>query len=919
MPTVIDPVCHMTIDPDQAAGVSMVDEHYVYFCSTNCQEKFDAAPAKYLTAPVEAVAGTSADAATPAHTDAPPAAPTAATPRLPNGNPAADEKLELPVTGMSCAACARHIEGALAGASGVRDAHVNFATARATVHYDPARTGARNLVDAVRRSGYDVLAPVKARFVVNDSARPAGNAVELEEHLLRLPGVIGATFNLSGMEVLVEVVPGTTTSAALAAAIAQLGYRVTTTPADANAKTVEESEAAARQEEYQSLKRKFLVAAALAIPVLVLAMGHDAIAAFRFPGLKFVELALTTPVVFYCGWQFYRGAVKSALHGAADMNTLIAVGTGAAYIYSILATFFPRFFATAAAHGAPVYYEAAATIIALILLGRMFEARAKGRTGEAIRGLLKLQAKTARVLRGGAEQDIPVEQVVPGDLVLVRPGEKLPVDGRVEKGASAVNESMLTGESNPVDKQPGDEVFGGTLNATGALTFRATRVGGETALQQIVKIVQEAQGSRAPVARLADAISGVFTPTVIGLALLAGAIWFFAAPAATHVNMALVAFVSVLIIACPCALGLATPTAIMVGTGRGAQEGILIKSGASLETAHKVQVVLLDKTGTLTTGAPEVTDFAAAEMPEPQLLALLAAAETSSEHPLSQAIVRFAKSRAGAANVALGAAENFQALPGMGVSATVDGAAVLAGNQKLMADRGISVQAFEAAALTFSEQGKTAIFVAIDHRAAGLLALADQLRPEAGQAVADLQKLGLQVAMITGDNPRTAAAVARQVGIDRVFAGVLPRGKADIVKQLQNEKKIVAMVGDGINDAPALAQANVGIAIGAGTDVAIEASDITLIKADLRGVVNAIALSRATFRTIKQNLFWAFIYNVIGIPLAAGAFYPLTGWMLSPMIASAAMSFSSVSVVANSLRLRRRGAGFQAGAVMPTA
>jgi Cu+-exporting ATPase len=553
---------------------------------------------------------------------------------------------------------------------------------------------------------------------------------------------------------------------------------------------------------------------------------------------------------------------------------------------------------------APVYFEAASVIIALILLGRMLESRAKGRTSDAIRRLMGLQPKTARVVRDGQERDVPVEEVVPGDLVLVRPGERIPVDGRVQAGASAVDESMLTGESLPVEKKPGGEVFGATINKTGSFRFQATKVGRDTALQQIVQLVQDAQGSKAPIARLADVISGIFTPIVICIAIVSFVAWYLAAPVDARLSSALIAFVSVLVIACPCALGLATPTAIMVGTGKGAENGVLIKGGEALETAHRLQVIVLDKTGTVTRGEPALTDVLPAEgTAEGELLRLAASAERGSEHPLGEAIVRAAQER----GLPLSQASGFNAVAGHGIEASVDGRRLLLGNAKLMRDRGIALGEFERWSEALAAEGKTPMYVAIGGAFAGVLAVADPVKPESKEAVEAMHRLGLEVVMMTGDNRRTAEAVARQVGIDRVLAEVLPEGKAEHVRKLQvEEKKVVGMVGDGINDAPALAQADVGIAIGTGTDVAIAASDVTLVRGDLRGVVSAIALSRATIRTVRQNLFWAFIYNVLGIPVAAGVLYPLLGWSTSamPIIASAAMSFSSVSVVANSLRLR---------------
>lgn len=830
------------------------------------------------------------------------------------------ERVDLPVTGMTCSACARRIERKLSKATGVQRAGVNFATARATVEYNPAATNVGKLIETVKDVGYGTAVGARATFIVDDSARPAGSSQQLESYLRTLSGVADASFNLGTMEVRVEYLADATDGEKIRRAIEDFGYSVREVLGDDA--TAVDTEQAAREEEYKSLRRKFWVAVVLAAPVLLIAMSHGRIRALDFPGSNWLQLALTTPVVFYSGFQFYRGAWAAFRHRAADMNTLIAVGTGAAYLYSVAATIAPSFFADKHAGEAmagmsgmnqptmiPVYFEAASVIIALILLGRLLESRAKGRTSDAIRRLMGLQAKTARVLRGGEEIDIPVEEVAIGELVRVRPGEKIPVDGLVEEGASAVDESMLTGESLPVEKHRGEEVFGATINKTGSFTFRATRVGKETALQQIVRMVQEAQGSKAPIARLADVVSGIFTPVVICIAIATFVVWFVVAPTDIRFATALVNFVSVLIIACPCALGLATPTAIMVGTGKGAENGVLIKGGESLETAHKLEVIVLDKTGTITRGEPALTDILKAEktpeeLAENELLRLAASAERGSEHPLGEAIVREAQSR----GLALAQPTSFNAIAGQGMEAEVEGRRLLIGNIKLMSERGIALDGLLERSSALADEGKTPMFAALDERLAGIFAVADQIKPESKAAIRAMQRLGLEVVMMTGDNRLTANAVAREVGIKRVLAEVLPEGKSSEIKRLQGEKKIVGMVGDGINDAPALAQADVGIAIGTGTDVAIEASDITLIKGDLRGVVTAIALSRATIRTVRQNLFWAFIYNVVGIPVAAGLLYPFTGWLLSPIIASAAMSLSSVSVVTNSLRLR----GFRA-------
>jgi Cu+-exporting ATPase len=747
------------------------------------------------------------------------------------------DTLDVPVVGMHCVACAARIEKALAGAPGVERAGVNFATSRATVAYDPTATNPEALREVVRGQGYDALLPDPTT-----SGSPDDQALD------------------------------------------------------------------AAEAEYRRLRVRLVVAAVLTVPVLVLAMAGHVVsaweAALALPARPWIELALTTPVLFWAGRDFLAGAWKAARHRAADMNTLVAVGTLAAYLYSLAATLAPGWFTPAGrTHGdrpmPGVYYEVAASIVVLILLGNLLQARATTRTRGAIRALIGLSPRTARVERDGREQDVPVEDVRVGDVVLVRPGEKVPVDGVVENGTSNVDESMLTGEPMPVAKKAGDTVIGATLNTTGAFRFRATKVGADTVLEQIVRLVQQAQGSKAPIQRLADRISGVFVPVVLCLAVVTFVVWYDLAPPETRLSQALYTSVAVLIIACPCALGLATPTAIMVGTGRGAQAGILIRGGEALERAHRVRAVVLDKTGTVTEGKPVVTDVRAqAALTDAELLRLAASAERASEHPLAAALLRAAADR----GLELATPRDFAAVAGHGLEAGVEGRQVLVGNRKLLADRGIAAD--EAAAAELAGAGKTPVYVAVDGQFAGLIAVADRPKPEARAAVARLKADGLTVVMLTGDTARTAEAVAREVGIDRVIASVLPAGKADAITALQAEGQVVAMVGDGINDAPALAKADVGIAMGTGTDVAIETADITLVKGDLAGVERAIALSRATMRTVKQNLFFAFAYNVLGIPLAAGVLYPLTGWLLSPIIASAAMALSSVSVVTNALRLR---------------
>lgn len=797
------------------------------------------------------------------------------------------ERCDLPIEGMTCASCAMRIEKRLAKQPGVTSASVNFATKVATVKFDPAVIRPEALAKAVDDIGYTAIIPAAA---LSRPQPPHGHHGHDHATMMREPASPGPQAHVHGQH-------------------ASIG-------GDDHAAHMNVGETEAKR-----LLVKIIVGASLSLPVLVIAMSHGTIEAFNVSWINWLQLALTTPVLFWCGWQFFRSAWKGLWHFSANMDTLVAMGTGAAYLYSLAATIWPSFFAgvtsgagsaahaahsvgTGGAHMVPVYFEAAAVIIVLILLGKYFEARATGRTTAAIKRLIGLQPKTARVLRDGVEGDVPIEAVVVGDRVLVRPGEKIPVDGTVESGRSAVDESMLTGESVPVEKDAGDSVFGATMNTTGALRLIATKVGADTALQQIVRLVQEAQGSKAPIARLADRISGVFVPIVIVIALATFIAWWFVSPAETRLSMALVTAVSVLIIACPCALGLATPTAIMVGTGRGAEKGILIKGGEALETAHKLTAIVLDKTGTITHGKPAVTEVisvANSGVDAAELLRLAASAEQHSEHPLAAAIVREAMAR----SAQLVEPTEFGAVVGHGVEASVDGKRLLIGKAALLEQRGIAITLAEKAA-KLASLGRSPMFVAIDGREAGIVAVADTIRPESKEAIETMHAMGLRVVMMTGDNRLTAETVASQVGVDQVFAEVLPKDKVDKVKSLQAEGHVVGMVGDGINDAPALAQANVGIAVGTGTDVAMESADITLMRGDLRAVPQAIALSHATMRTIRQNLFWAFIYNVIGIPVAAGVLFPFTGWLLSPIIASAAMAFSSVSVVLNSLRLRGR-------------
>lgn len=733
----------------------------------------------------------------------------------------------------------------------------------------------------------------------------------VEKALARTPGVQSAQVNLATEKATVAFAPGLTDRAGLRAAVEAAGYHVAEpaapTPLDQPAAGVSDEELAARKSlAYAQLRRRFGVAAVLAtliMPLSMLMLWPALMHRMSEPLLNYGLLLLTLPVLLYSGRGFYVAAWKGLRHGTASMDTLIAVGTGAAFLFSLAATLAPQLLRR---HGiAPaVYYDTTATIIALILLGKVLEARAKQQTSAALKALLGLQTKTARVvLPDGREQEVPVAELRPGDVVAVRPGEKVPTDGLLIDGQSSLDESMLTGESLPVEKTIGDQVVGATLNKTGAFRFRVTKVGADTVLAQIVQLVSDAQGSRAPIQRLADKVSGVFVPVVMGLALLTLVGWLGLGPEGSRLPLALTAFVSVLIIACPCALGLATPTAIMVGTGKGAEYGILIRNAEALEKAYRVDTVLLDKTGTITRGEPALTDF----LPLPNyqatsLLPLLAALERPSEHPLAAAVVRYAEAR----QVPVLSATGFQALAGLGTAATIGGHAVLLGNERLLREAGLALPpAAQQAAAGLLAQAKTVLYAALDGQVAAVLGLADEVRPTSAAAIKALQAQGLEVVMMTGDNPQTAAAVAQAVGITRYFAEVLPQDKARQVQALQAEGRTVAMVGDGLNDAPALALADVGLAMGTGTDVALEAAPITLMRADLQGVATAIALSRQTMRTIRQNLFFAFAYNVVGIPVAAGLLYPATGWLLSPMLAAGAMALSSVSVLTNSLRLRR--------------
>ena len=730
----------------------------------------------------------------------------------------------------------------------------------------------------------------------------ASCVARVEQALAGVPGVISASVNLASEKATVEYTGGTDI-ARLRRAVEDAGYKL-----GLEAETLADVITAARQE-LRGIRNRFIVAVVFAALVMALMWAPE------FAGKPYLLWALATPVQFWAGWRFYRGAWGALKHKTADMNTLIAVGTSAAYFYSMVAVLFPALF-TINGMEPDLYFDTSAMIIALILLGRFLEARAKEQTSEAIKKLIGLRPKTALVIRDGKEREIPVDDVQLGDLVLVRPGERVPVDGVVRHGYSSIDESMITGESMPVEKKVGDRVIGGTINKTGSFQFEATRVGKDTTLARIIRLVEEAQGSKAPIQRLADVVASYFVPIVIGIAILTFIIWYFVGPAPS-LTFAFLNFIAVLIIACPCALGLATPTAIMVGTGRGAEHGVLIRSAEALERSQQITTVLMDKTGTLTRGEPRVTDvIAAPPWSKEEVLRLAASAEHGSEHPLGEAMVKAARER----RLKLLSVSDFKAIPGHGVEALVEDKRLLLGNLRLIKERGLSLNGLEKEAERLWAKGKTVMFLGIDGRIAGVIALADTIKPSARAAVRALHKMGIEVAMLTGDNRRTAEAIAKEVGIDRVLAEVLPEHKAQEVKKLEAEGRVVAMVGDGINDAPALAQADVGIAIGTGTDVAMETGDITLISGDLMGIVTAISLSKRTMRTIKQNLFWAFAYNTALIPVAAGVLYLVFGesgvpsglhfilgeyGFLNPILAAAAMAASSISVVSNSLRLRQ--------------
>ncbi len=866
----IDPICGMEVDEKTALSVEHEGKKY-YFCSPGCRDKFLAQKGLLL-----------------------PSAEAAPSQQAEGGEPQ-KEKAALQITGMHCASCAATIEESLNKVEGVSKAAVNFATEKAYVEYDPSKASPQALEKAVKEAGYGVLKEeaqfLNLKIIGMDNAHCLGT---VEAALKGVGGIVSSQlFPNERAKIVFD--PALTTKEIIKKAIKDAGY----TPVE---ETTVDREKEARQREIRTLRIKFIVSLVFAAPLLYFAMGpHVKLPEPSMPdwSMALLQVLLATPVIG-AGYQFYTVGLRAVLKSyRASMDTLVALGTGTAFLYSLAISILiwtgnPNY----GSHD--LYYEVAGMLIVFILLGRMLEALAKGRTSESIRKLLALQPRTALVVRESKEQEVPVEEVLVGDTVIVKPGGNVPVDGVVLEGSSSVDQSLLTGESIPVEKNVGDEVIGGTMNKSGWLKFKAARVGSDTALAQIVRLVEEAQGSKAPVQRLADTVSAYFVPTVLGIGLVTFLAWYLSGSA---LSFSLTAFIAVIIIACPCALGLATPTAVIVGTGKGAENGILIRDAATLERACQVDTVVFDKTGTLTRGKPEVTDIIPVSNPHSaeEILKLAAAAEKRSEHHLSEAIVAKAEEK----KLAIPEIDSFTAIAGKGIEARYDKTTILVGNRKLFADKGIDIKAIEGGITKLEGEGRTVVLVGIEGKIIGMIAIADTAKPSAVETVAWLKLQGKQVVMITGDNRRAAESVARSLGIDRVLAEVLPEDKANEIKRLQEQGEKVAMVGDGINDAPALVQADVGIAIGSGTDIAIESGGIVLVKDDLRDVARTLDLSCYTMRKIRQNLFWAFFYNVISIPIAAGVLYPFYGFMLNPIIAGAAMAFSSVSVVTNSLSMRR--------------
>ncbi|PKM93698.1 MAG: copper-translocating P-type ATPase [Firmicutes bacterium HGW-Firmicutes-1] len=814
------------------------------------------------------------------------------------------KKESLKILGMTCSACASATERAVRKIDGVQEASVNFSTEKLNITYDESKVTVNNIKDAVTKAGYDALEEVTEKEVTIpiQGMTCAACANRIEKVTGKMDGVSVSTVNFATEKATIKYDPTKVRISEIKQAIAKAGYKAL----EIETKIAVDEDKIRKQKEIRTLWTKFIISAVFSIPLLYIAMG-SMVTWLNFPipqwldpmmyPLNFAlsQIILVIPVIL-AGNKFYSIGFKAIFRKSPNMDSLIAMGTSAAILYSVFSTYMISI--GEFIYVEDLYFETAGVIITLILLGKSLEAVSKGKTSEAIKKLMGLAPKTATIIQDDKEIEIPIEEVEVGDIILVKPGEKLPVDGVVVEGYTSVDESMLTGESIPVEKNVGAKVIGASINKNGSIKFKATKVGSDTALAQIIKLVEDAQGSKAPIAQMADIVSGYFVPIVFVIATLSALAWFITGQSAVF---SLTIFIAVLVIACPCALGLATPTAIMVGTGKGAEYGILIKGGEALELTHKINTIVFDKTGTLTEGKPEVTDIVAVEsIDKNMLLQLAASAEKGSEHPLGEAIVKGAEKE----NLELLKVEQFVAIPGHGIEVTINAKNLLLGNRKLMADRNISLELLENESDRLASEGKTPMYIAINDKIAGIIAVADVVKESSAKAIRQLHDMGIEVAMITGDNRKTAEAIAKQVGIDRVLAEVLPQDKANEVKKLQSEGKKVAMVGDGINDAPALAQADIGIAIGSGTDVAMESADIVLMRSDLMDVPTAIQLSKSTIRNIKQNLFWAFGYNVAGIPIAAGLLYAFGGPKLNPIFAAAAMSLSSVSVLVNALRLK---------------
>jgi Cu+-exporting ATPase len=806
----------------------------------------------------------------------------------------------LKIEGMTCAACAKAVERASKKLEGVSEASVNFATEKLNINFDETKISIADIQTAIEKAGYKAVIEASNKILKIEGMTCAACAKAVERVTKKLEGVIDSNVNFATEKLSINYEPTKIRVSDIKKAVEKAGYKVF----DEDVNTLDKEN---KEKEMRLLWNKFIISLIFTVPLLIISMGHMVGEKFGYSLPKFidpmtsprvfsvVQLALVIPVMI-AGNRFFRVGFKSLVKRSPNMDSLIAMGTSAAFLYGIFAII--QIFGGNIDYAYNLYFESAAVIITLITLGKYLESITKGKTSEAIKKLIGLAPKTATIIREGKEIEIPIEEVEAGDIILVKPGEKMPVDGEVVEGITFVDESMLTGESIPVEKTIGDKIIGASINKNGAIKYKATRVGKDTALAQIIKLVEDAQGSKAPIAKLADIISGYFVPVVILIATISAFAWYISGKTAVF---ALTIFISVLVIACPCALGLATPTAIMVGTGKGAEYGVLIKSGVALEAAHKIKTIVFDKTGTITEGKPKVTDVVAINgITENDLLQLAASAEKGSEHPLGEAIVKDAEAK----GLEFKKLDFFRAIPGYGIEVKIDGKNVLLGNRKLMLESNISIESLEETSHKLAGEGKTPMYISIDKKMAGIIAVADTVKENSKKAIEKLHQMGIEVAMITGDNRRTAEAIAKQVGINRILAEVLPQDKANEVKKLQAEGKKVAMVGDGINDAPALAQADIGIAIGSGTDVAMESADIVLMRSDLMDVPTAIQLSKKTITNIKENLFWAFGYNTLGIPVAMGILYIFGGPLLNPIIAAAAMSFSSVSVLLNALRLK---------------